>query len=149
MLAWVENNTSITLRELKNKIQSEYNKNVTITTISNVLNGMMYTIESVHKEPILMNSSENKQKRAKYVEDLNAYIASGKQIIWIDETNYNLFCRKTRGCSRRGSRSILLMPTSRGPNMHLTGVLMKRKRGSFETQDAIELWIGGWKPVTD
>jgi hypothetical protein len=69
---------------------------------------------------------------------LNHYIEQGKQIVWIDETNFNLFCRRTRGRARIGSRAIQQLPAARGTNVHLIGaistagiVTMERRRGSF------------------
>lgn len=147
MLQWVEEKPTITLKELKEKIQAEFRKWITTTTIANNLNGKMYTIKNLHHEPIAMNNFENKQKRGKYVEDLNSLIRNGKQVVWMDETNFNLFCKRTRGRSRVGSRAVAKIPNSRGPNVHLIGrisstgvILMERKRGPFKSQDAGE-WL--------
>nr|CAI5841804.1 unnamed protein product [Callosobruchus analis] len=93
-----------------------------------------------------MNSEENKRKR-EYVTALNRYIELGKQIVWIDETNFNLFCRRTRGRSRVGVRAVQHLPAARGPNVHLIGtispagvVTMERRRGSFSS-DSANIWI--------
>nr|CAI5843661.1 unnamed protein product [Callosobruchus analis] len=104
-------------------------------------------MKQVHKQPISMYSEENKRKRAEYVTALNRYIELGKQTVWIDETNFNLFCRRTRGRSRVGVRAVQHLPAARGPNVHLIGaispagvVTMERRRGSFSS-DSANIWI--------
>ena len=63
------------------------------------------------------------------------------------ETNFNLFCRRTRGRARAGTRATQVLPAARGPNIHLigaistSGILSKdRKRRSFKTESANE-WM--------
>lgn len=138
IIEWVEEDCGITLKQIKEKILRDFNKVIAISTIGNYLEGRLFTIKNTHKELSTMNSPENKRKRAEYVEQLNRYIEQGKQILWIDETNFNLFCRRTRGRSRKGARAVQLLPAARGPNVHLIGgitsagvVLMQRKRGSY------------------
>nr|CAI5834115.1 unnamed protein product [Callosobruchus analis] len=104
-------------------------------------------MKQVHKQPISMDSEENKRKRVEHVTALNRYIELGKQIVWIDETNFNLFCRRTRGRSRVGVRAVQHLPAARGPNVHLIDaispagvVTMERRRGSFSS-DSANIWI--------
>lgn len=146
IIHWLEQDPSMSLKSLKNKIYNEFQISISITAVGNYLNGRFFTVKQVHRQPITMNSFENKTRRADYVRNLNNYVQQGKQIVWIDETNFNLFCRKTRGRSRIGSRAIQLLPAARGPNVHLIGgisaagvVLFERRRGSFDSQAA-----NGW-----
>jgi hypothetical protein len=57
-----------------------------------------------------------------------------------------LFCRRTTGRARIGSRAIQQLPEARGPNVHLIGaistagvVTMERRRGSF-TANLAHTW---------
>jgi hypothetical protein len=118
---------------------------VSVTTVGNYLEGRVFTIKQTHYEPAAMNIEENKRKRSEYVQVLNHYIEQGKQIVWIDETNFSLFCRRTRGRARVGSRAIQQLPSARGSNVHLIGaistagvVTMERRRGPFTTNLANE-----------
>lgn len=138
LISWVEEDCSITLKQLQQKIFQNFQVVVSVTTVGNYLEGRVFTIKQSHFEPVTMNTEENKLKRAQYVQTLNRYIEQGKQIVWIDETNFNLFCRRTRGRARVGSRAVQLLPAARGPNVHLIGaistagvVTMERRRGSF------------------
>ncbi|VEN35781.1 unnamed protein product, partial [Callosobruchus maculatus] len=147
ILEWIEDDCGLTLKQVKMKVLANFRKNVSTSTIGNYLEGRLFTIKQVHKQPISMNSEENKRKRAEYVTALNRYIELGKQIVWIDETNFNLFCRRTRGRSRVGVRAVQHLPAARGPNVHLIGaispagvVTMERRRGSFSS-DSANIWI--------
>lgn len=61
----------------------------------------------------------------------------------MDESNVNLFCRRTRGRARIGERAVTRMPNSKGPNVHIIGAissmgpeLIECKRGSFNWESA-------------
>jgi transposase len=147
IVEWVEDDCGLTLKQVKEKVLENFRKNVSTSTIGNYLEGSLFTMKQVHKQPISMNSEENKRKRAEYVAALNRYIELGKQIVWIDETNFNLFCRRNRGRSRTGVRAVQHLPAARGPNVHLIGaisaagiVTMERRRGSFSS-DSANIWI--------
>ena len=65
----------------------------------------------------------------------------------MDETNFNLFCRRNRGCAKNGQRAIQVLPASSGHNVHLIGaisaggvVVMTRQRGSF-TKETANAWV--------
>ncbi|XP_046803550.1 uncharacterized protein LOC124419134 [Lucilia cuprina] len=143
ILSWVEEKSDITLKEISNKIYAQSEKRVALSTISNTLHGRMYTVKGVHSEPSSMNNELNKTKRREYVQLLNEFVRDGKQVVWLDETNFNLFCRRKRGWSRCGTRAVQTVPTSRGPNIHLIGTIgtsgvikMCLKRGSFNANAA-------------
>lgn len=87
------------------------------------MTGRLYSLKKVHVEPATMNNEVNKRKRATYVNTLNRYIQQGRQVIWLDETNFNLFCRRTKGRSRIGERAVQKVPASRGKNIHLLGAI--------------------------
>ena len=89
----IEADPEKTLSQLKDFISQQFQINLAISTIGNYLDGQLYTIKKFHHQPTTMNSDANKQLRKRYVESLNAHIQEEKEIIWMDETNFNLFCR--------------------------------------------------------
>lgn len=60
------------------------------------LHGMAFSFKKTHTMPINMNTVANKEKRKSYVEAL-LLMERDKHIIWMDETNFNLFCRRNYG----------------------------------------------------
>ena len=111
------------------------------------MEGRFYTVKKIRFEPATMNSEENKAKRAYYVSRLMEESGNGKTIVYIDETNCNLFLRRSFGRSRKGTRCTVKAPTSKGKNVHViggisqTGLLyFERRRGSFKKEDCQE-WL--------
>ena len=88
-----------------------------------------------------MNSDANKQKRREYVEKLMTFQGNGKTIIFQDESNLNLFCRRTQARAPKGSRALVPLPSSKGFNIHILGLMSQtgllawnRRRGSVKKE---------------
>lgn len=147
VMQWVEENCTITLVEMQSRILQDFRQTLCLSTISNYLEGRIFTTKSVHTQPSTMNTIQNKEKRRTYVTTLMEHMRIGKQIAYIDETNFNLFCRRNRGRARAGTRAVQILPPGRGRNIHLIGAItsygilsMERRRGSFKAEDANE-WL--------
>lgn len=147
MLDWLSENPLLTLKQIKDKLLAEENLTVTTTTIHKHLEAQSYTLKKVVVEPFTMNADINKRKRADYVGLLMAAIGDGKRLIYIDESNCNLFLRRTQGRSRKGTRCSVKAATSRGNNIHVIGgicqtglVYWERRRGSYKKADCCE-WL--------
>ena len=147
ILTHLEENPELTLQQLRAFIIEQLGKTLSTSTISNYMDGQLYSLKKCHHRPTSMNTNENKARRRQYVLSLNQCIQEGKDIIWIDETNFNLFCRRTQGWSRRGTRAVQDRPPSRGPNLHVIGaissvgiVMMTKHRGAFKN-DICNSWI--------
>jgi transposase len=74
MISWVEEECSITLKQLQQKILQNFRNMLSVTTVGNYLEGRVFTIKQTHCEPAAMKIEENKRKRAEYVQALNHYI---------------------------------------------------------------------------
>ena len=147
MLSYVEENPLITLKEIHKKFVAEENLNVSTTTIHNHLNAKFYTVKKILAEPNTMNNDVNKSKRVEYVSKVMSAIGEGKTIIYIDETNCNLFIRRSFGRSIKGTRCAIKAPTAKGKNVHVlagitqTGIVYwERRRGSYLREDCNE-WM--------
>lgn len=141
----IERNPKITLQQLKEKILQSYEINVTKECIRQHLDGLMYTIKQVHREPERANSIDNKTKRLEYVRTLLNLQAENLPIIYLDETNFNMFISRTQGRSKKGSRCTFVAAGSRGANIHLIGCIgisglihYELRRGSFKKPEANE-----------
>lgn len=117
MIAWLEEDCSLTLVQIKARLEAEQvGLSISTTSIANYLEGEMFTTKKIHWQPSSMNSTVNKELRRRYIIELNNCIQQGRQVLWIDETNFNLFCRRDCGRSRQGARAVAPRPTSRGEN---------------------------------
>ena len=147
MIGYVEVDPTITLKAIRDKLEAEDGVSITTTTVHKYLDGRLYTVKKILREPSSMNSTVNKEKRAEYCSSLLSYIGAGKYVIYIDETNFNLFLRRNEGRSRRGTRCSVKAPTSKGKNVHVIGavsqtglVYWERRRGSYKKPDCQE-WL--------
>jgi len=156
MLDWLSENPLLSLTQIKQKLAVEERLTVSITTIHKKLDGQFYTLKKVIAEPVAMNSVINKDKRATYVRTLMTVIGENKRLIYMDESNCNLFLRRSQGRSRRGTRCCVKVATARGSNVHVIGaisqtglVFWERQRGSFTKDKCCEWMRRLLRTVTD
>ena len=147
ILTWFEADCQMTLKQAADRISQDFGKSVSTSTVGNYLDGHLMTFKKVHKMPLSLNSEENKSKRRDLCLKLAEHHRDGREIIFMDETNFNLFCKRTKGWARRGDRATMTLPNSKGPNLHLISgftstalVGFTTRRGSFKADDADE-WL--------
>ncbi|KAG3120391.1 hypothetical protein PI125_g1206 [Phytophthora idaei] len=66
---------------------------------------MMYTIKQVRVEPTTCNNEMDKEKRKEFAEALIRHTDKGDLVVYFDETNYNLYTKRTRGRAKKGKRN--------------------------------------------
>ena len=119
VVAMIERDPALTLQQLSERTQQTFGVHDSKSTVHNYLERRLITLEKVHAIPATMNNDANKELRRQYVERISQYMRDGKTIICMDETNINLFCRRTRGQARAGDRAAMALPASMGPNVHV------------------------------
>jgi len=147
MLQWLEDDCQLTLKQLRDGLEIQFGVAVSPQAVGKRLDGCLFTIKKVHYVPQGVNTPENKQVRREFVRSAMDYVALGKTLIYVDETNYNLFCRRTMGRSLRGKRAVVKMPNCKGPNLHIIGgmstagdIYWERRRGAYK-KDACRDWF--------
>lgn len=143
----IEADNQLTLQQLSDKCFLKFGIRLSPSSMHNYLKGKLISVKKYHVEPSAMNNNMNKEKRKEYVERLTSFMREEKQIIWMDETNFNLFCRRSQARSRIGERAVIMRPTSRGKNVHVIGAITAsgvlkwdRMRGSFTANKAKD-WV--------
>lgn len=61
----------------------------------------------------------NIEKRREFGEALLAHERKGSFIVYYDETNFNLYCKRTQGRAPIGQRAVVKLPPSKGANLQL------------------------------
>ena len=97
MITWIEEDCTITLKSIKERLYQDFDVTVSLQCLSEHLNAQLFTYKCVHVPPISANSDNNKQKRKEFVEQLLNYQSEEKIIVYMDETNVNLFCKRSYG----------------------------------------------------
>jgi transposase len=147
LLDMLGDNPQLTLREMAARLQVEFALVVTPQTIALHLDGRMFSVKKVHFQAETANSLHNRCLRKVYVENVMQATGAGKYLLFVDESNVNLFIRRTVGRALVGSRAVVKMPSSKGANIHMLGALTQtgmvgftRRRGSYKAEHC-NLWI--------
>ena len=147
LVEWIEEKPSVTLSELRYLLIEHYDVTVSISTIKNWLDGQLITLKTVRAVVANMNNFENKEKRVLYMQKFYNERSANRTIIWVDETNFNMNCKRAQGRSRIGCRASIVVPACKGANLHCIGamsstelVYFSTRRGALKSCDFNE-WI--------
>lgn len=145
MTQYVEQNPRITLKELKRKFEEDHHVTVSTECLRQHLDGLMFTLKDIRREPERANSEETKAKRCEYVRQLLNYQSDNIPIIYMDETNFNLYISRRQGRSKKGTRCTNIAAGTRGKNVHVIGcignlglIYSQFRRGPFKIPEANE-----------
>ncbi|KAH9118437.1 hypothetical protein LEN26_012100 [Aphanomyces euteiches] len=109
----------LTLEQMASRVATDFNVVVSATTISVHLDGRMNTLKKLHHEIEKMNTMENKLARREFLRELWRLVGDGREIFYLDETNYNTWCSREYGWSVKGQRAVPKRSTSKGENMQI------------------------------
>ena len=133
----MDENPMITLKVISGRIEAQFGFKLSKSTVAKHLDMMTYTLKAVRFVPERANLIENKNKRSLFCSKLLNYQSTGKPILFMDETNFNLHI------SRRNGRSA----GTQGANIHVIGcigphglVYHEIQRGSFRKESA-QSWM--------
>ncbi|KAE8991690.1 hypothetical protein PR001_g21155 [Phytophthora rubi] len=143
LVAYVEENCLLTLEQLKTMVWVDFGVDLSTSLSSQKLTGQLYTVKQVRVEPATCNSEVNIQKRKQFALDLLKYSAEGAFIVYYDESNYNLYCKRMQGRALKGKRAIVKLPPSKGKNLQIqcavsteVGLLhYETQRGSIKMEE--------------
>ena len=143
----MEQNPQVSLKEMSRRFRADTGVSLSIPTIHWHLHGKMYTIKKILSQPERMNSGVNMEKRAAYTRKVTEAVGNGKTLLSMDETNANLFLRRSQGQSKRGTPCSVKAAASKGPKIHVIGAITRtgivyweRRRGSFRKEDCCQ-WL--------
>ncbi|KAE9262446.1 hypothetical protein PR003_g33538, partial [Phytophthora rubi] len=104
---------------MKDMVAYDFGVDISTSTISRKLIGMLYTVKQVRVEPMTCNNEQNKTKRMEFAKKLRAHMSAGDFIVYYDETNFNVYCKRTQGRAKIGKRATVVLPPSKGANLQI------------------------------
>ena len=119
----ITENPKITLKELTEKLKIDMDLHLSKECVRKHLDGLMFTLKDVRREPEKANAEVNKIKRRDYVVKLLDFQSKAIPILYMDETNFNLFISRTKGRSKKGTRCTQISAGSKGSNVHVIGCM--------------------------
>ncbi|KAI9993877.1 hypothetical protein PInf_016398 [Phytophthora infestans] len=87
------------------------------------VNRETFTLKKLHRDVVNRNSPVDKQKRYDYAVKFYAALANNKNVFYLDETKFNLWCSRGRGWSAKGRRAVQTSVASKGKNIHVIAVI--------------------------
>ena len=117
LLSIVEENPQFTLSQINATLKSllPHKPAMCDNTSSNILHGQMVTMKKLMDSPAERNASEVKAQRRQLVEWLIA-LSPDIEPIFIDESGFHLWIKRTRGRAIRGDRAVRVVGGRRSTN---------------------------------
>ncbi|OWY98575.1 hypothetical protein PHMEG_00030625, partial [Phytophthora megakarya] len=110
LIECVEEDCLLTLAQLQRMLEFDFNYQIMLGIVHN---------ETIRVEPSTCNNAVNIEKRRIFAEALLKHERKGDFIVYYDETNFSLYCRRTQGGAKQGERAIVKLPPSKGKNLQI------------------------------
>jgi hypothetical protein len=118
-------NCFLTLREMQDLLLVRFGVEVTGETVRANLDAHCFTVKKIHRDNNYRNTPENKLKRQQFAINLLQFVAEDKKILYLDETNFNLWVSRNFGWSAKGKRAVDLNTSSKGRNIHVIACISR------------------------
>ncbi|OWY95695.1 hypothetical protein PHMEG_00034234 [Phytophthora megakarya] len=102
---YLDENRTYTLNAMKDMVRFDFGVGLSTSTISNKLTAKVDTTKQVRVEPMTCNSDVNKAKRMVFIKELRQHMEAGDFIVYYDETNLNVYCKRSQGRAKMGRAS--------------------------------------------
>ena len=143
---WIDQDCTISLRKMQQKLEQEHNIQASITTITRAIEGFHYSFKRVNRHPERRNAPSNIEERRKYAVEFMSLPReySERNIIYIDEVGMNVSMRATMGRSAVGKPAVVVVPQLRSRNISIVCAMTRHgivhyvakttaiERGSFK-----------------
>ncbi|KAG3004083.1 hypothetical protein PC128_g21941 [Phytophthora cactorum] len=130
--SYLDDNCTYTLEAMKSMIRFDFGVDISTSTISDRLIGMLYTLKQVRVEPMTCNNEVNKEKRKQFAKDLRRHVSAGDFIVYYDETNFNVYTNALKDARKRASARRLCCHLRRAP-ISRSSARSRRRWGWFIT----------------
>ena len=127
IISWVDEDPLLTLGQLKEKINEELGRVVSISTVDRCLKNFHYTLKSLVPCPVRRNCDNTIEQRYQYALQyrlLESEIGD-RNIIFIDEVGFSVSTRPKRGRSVRGTSPFVIVPSARSRNISVIAAMTR------------------------
>ena len=127
--SWVDEDATITLKKLRQKLMDECNMSVSVSTINRYLNQFHYSLKTLTIVPQRRNCESTLDQRLFYAQKFNAKLleTEGKTFVFIDEVGFSVSSRTRFGRSLTGSSACISVPSVRSRNISVIASMSKDK----------------------
>ncbi|KAH7980081.1 hypothetical protein HPB49_012979 [Dermacentor silvarum] len=115
----VDENPAFTLNQIRATLSEMYQGlQVSTSTIDRLLDGHGYTLKLAAPRPADRNRSDVKRDRRDYAQWLQNQ-TSNLSRIYVDETNFNVWCARSFARAKRGTPAVRMVPSTKGANINI------------------------------
>lgn len=122
LIDMLEGNPLLTLREMQQQLMDHHpGLEISTTSISRALDKQLITLKCLTRDadvPVARNSPENLVRRQEFADWLVG-MPPACHMIYLDETGFNIWTRRSQGRSRRGQRVRRVVHTQRGAQVNI------------------------------
>jgi len=126
---WVDEDCLLTLKELVQRVQTEFNLTVSTSCVDRCLRSFHYTIKNVLPVPAARNSERTIQLRFDYAQNFRKLEQTTihESFLFLDEVGFKFCTRPKRGRSLAGVRATTTVPLARSRNISVLAVMNRNK----------------------
>jgi transposase len=133
---YINQNCTISLRALREKINEEFGLEAGKSTINRAIDSFNYTLKRVSQVLVKRNHPTNLECRFAYASLFFQLSQQGDgNIFFLDEVGLNVSMRKKRGRSLCGERAVLSVPAIRNRNISVYCAITKHRTFFYKKQD--------------
>ena len=127
IIGWVDENSMITLKELKEKVHDEFGINVSTSTVNRVIGEFHYTLKCLVKVPERRNCETTLQKRIEYADMFRNLetATTHESIVFLDEVGFAVVTRPKRGRSLKGTSAYAFVSAAKSRNISVVAAINK------------------------
>lgn len=120
----VEDSPDLTLKAIARKVQAEKHITLSESTVMRLCTSIGFTYKLLRLVPLARNDQEHIDARYVYASMFMREAPDDRcNVIWADETGFNLHIRRSKGRSLRGQRASIVVPNSRGRNISVAAAM--------------------------
>lgn len=133
----IDENCSITINSIKDKLHTDLNKEVSRSTITRAISNFEYTYKMVCRIPEKRNDETVFEIRKQYAMEYMRLLTETNQnkILFIDEVGFNITMRSRKGRSKKNTRAIQIVKNIRSRNISVCCCLSINGIVHYKTQD--------------
>jgi transposase len=119
LITFVEENPLVSLNVMRAFLESVCGLNITTGCISKWLDGQLITVKKTREVIAERNSQRVKDLRSEYAQWMIEDGVPADECVYIDETGYNVWIKRSYGRSSKGKRCFTVCDGQRGKNISL------------------------------
>ena len=137
IIKWIEDDCTITLKKIKQKLKQDFQTQVSTSTIQRLIHEFYFSMKTIRLESERRNDEETIETRFEYANQFLQKISqiNDESLIFDDETGFSISMKRKRGRSKKGAKAIKIVENIRTRNISICCAMNKNKIFKFEIKD--------------